>query len=139
MVGAQGGVMSERYQREIEEILQQVGESTPTKEPEKPHRKSPLSAFGGIGRGVAGLIYRSSSRLLLIGAVLLLLAVLVSVISPGFLAPFVWLGLILFIMVYALYFARPGSSPEKRWRGRTIEPVPSEDRAWSRFQRWFKR
>ena len=131
--------MSERYQREIEEILREVGDSTPTKEPEKPHRKSPLSAFGGIGRGVAGLIYRSSSRLLLIGAVLLVVAVLVSAISPGFLAPFVWLGLILFIMVYALFFARPGSSPEKRWRGRTIDPLPREDRARSRFQRWFRR
>ncbi len=139
MIGAQGEAMSERYQREIEEILQQAGEHTPVKEPERPHRRSPASALGGIGRGVAGLIYRSSSRLLIIGAVLLLLAVLVSVILPGFLGPFVWLGLILFILIYALYFARPGGSPEKRWRGRAIEPTPSEDSAWTRFQRWLKR
>ena len=131
--------MSERYQREIEEILQQAGDHTPTKEPERPRRRSPSSAIGGVGRGVAGLIYRSSSRLLVIGAVLLLLAILVSVILPGFLGPLFWLGLILFIMIYALYFARPGGSPEKRWRGRAIEPSPSEDSAWSRFQRWFKR
>ena len=120
--------MSERYQREIEEILQQAGEHTPTKEAERAHRRSTTSAFGGIGRGVAGLIYRSSSRLLAIGAVLLLLAILVSVILPGFLGPFMWLGLILFILVYALFFARPGSSPEKRWRGRAIEPSPREER-----------
>ena len=131
--------MSERYQREIEEILRQAGDHTPTKEPERPQRRSPSSAFGGIGRSVAGLVYRSSSRLIVIGAVLLLLAILVSVILPGFLGPFVWLGLILFIMIYALYFARPGSSPEKRWRGRAIEPSPNESSAWDRFQRWLKR
>ena len=131
--------MSERYQREIEEILREAGEHTPTKEPERPRKRSPLSAFGGIGRGVAGLIYRSSSRLLVIGAVLLLLAILVSVILPGFIGPLFWLGLILFILIYALYFARPSSSLEKRWRGRAIEQSPSEDSAWSRFQRWLKR
>ncbi len=131
--------MSERYQKEIEEILRQAGEHTPTKEPERPHKRSPSSAFSGIGRGVASLIYHSSSRLIVIGAVLLLLAVLVSVILPGFLGPFVWLGLILFILIYALYFARPGSSPEKRWRGRAIEPSPRENSGWSRLQRWLKR
>ncbi len=131
--------MSERYQREIEEILRQAGEHTPTKEPEMPRKRSPSSVFGGIGRGVAGLVYRSSSRLLVIGAVLLLLAILVSVILPGFLGPFVWLGLILFILIYALYFARPGGSPERRWRGRAIEQSPNEDGAWTRFQRWLKR
>ncbi len=132
--------MSERYQREIEEILRQAGEHTPTKEPARSHRRVPSSALRAIGRGIANLIYHhSSGRLLAIGAVLLLLAVLVSVISPGFLGPFVWLGLILFILGYALFFARPGGGPEKRWRGRSIEQPPSEQGAWSRFQRWLRR
>ena len=131
--------MSERYQREIEEILRQAGEHTPTKEPARAHRRPPSSALRGIGRGVANLIYHSSSRLLVIGAALLLLAILVSVISPGFLGPFVWLGLILFVLVYALYFARPGGNVEKRWRGRSIEQPPSERSAWHRFQRWLRR
>jgi hypothetical protein len=134
--------MSERYQREIEEILQQVGESTPTKEPGKAEKNSMLAPFSRVGRGIGNLIYLSSRRLVTIGIALLVSAILVSVIFPGLLGPIVWLGLILFILVYALFFARPNPNMEKRWRGRVVEPPPSAGRGnglWYRFQRWLKR
>ena len=103
--------MSERYQREIEEILQQVGESTPKKEPRKAEKNSLLAPFSRIGRGIGNLIYLRSGRLMTIGIALLLSAILVSAIFPGLLGPFVWLGLILFILVYALFLPGPAS----RW------------------------
>ena len=134
--------MSERYQREIEEILQQVGESTPTKEPRKPERNSLLAPISRVARSIGNLIYESSQRLMTIGIALLILAILASVIFPGLLGPIVWLGLIIFILVYALFFARPNIKTEKRWRGRTISPPPSAwrgDGMWYRFQRWRKR
>ena len=134
--------MSERYQREIEEILQQVGESTHTKEPDKAKKNSLLALFSRIGNGIGSVIYLSSRRLMTIGIALLLSAILVSAILPGLLGPFVWLGLILFILVYALFFARPSLKMERRWRGRPIELQPEACRGeglWDRFQRWLRR
>ena len=98
--------MSERYQREIEEILQQVGESTHTKEPDKAKKNSLLALFSRIGNGIGSVIYLSSRRLMTIGIALLLSAILVSAIFPGLLGPIVWLGLIVFILVYVLFFSR---------------------------------
>ena len=56
-----------------------------------------------------------------IGLALLLSAILVSAMFPGLLGPIVWLSLILFILGYVLFFARPSAGLEKRWRGRVIE------------------
>lgn len=133
--------MSERYQREIEEILQQVGDSTPTKESAEAKKSSLLAPFARIGRGIGNRIYLRSGRIMTIGIVLLLSAILVSAIFPGLLGPFVWLGLILFILIYALFFARPSLNTEKRWRGRLIEQQPPNwkvDGLWERFQRWLR-
>lgn len=134
--------MSERYQREIEEILQQVGESTPTKEPRKAEKNSLLAPLSRIGRGIGNHIYLSSRRLMTIGVALLLSAILVSAMFPGLFGPFVWLGLILFILVYALFFARFNHKMERRWRGRPVEPQPPAGRGeglWHRCQRWLRR
>lgn len=135
-------MMSERYQREIEEILQQVGEATPTKEPRKAGKNSLLSPIFRIGRSIGNLIYLSSRRLMTIGIALLLSAIFVSIIFPGLLGPLVWLGLIIFILVYAMFFARPNLKMDKRWRGRSVDPPSSAWRGeglWDRLQRWLKR
>jgi len=134
--------MSERYQREIEEILQEVGDSAPAKENLEAEKSSPMSLFARIGRGVGNHIYLSSGRLMTIGIILLLVAIFVSAMFPGPLGPFVWLGLILFIIIYALFFARPNANPEKRWRGRPVEQQLSTwrgDGLWERVQRWLRR
>ena len=133
--------MSERYQREIEEILQQVGEGTPNKESKQTGRGFLLAPLSRFFRGVGAHLYLSSGRLMTIIVVLLLSAILVSAIFPGLLGPFVWLGLILFILGYALFFARPGSKMEPRWRGRPVDQLwgGRGESAWERFQRWLKR
>ena len=134
--------MSERYQREIEEILSQAGESAPADGSRKGRGVPLLPPFFRTGRGGGNRAYLTSGRLMFIGLALLLSAILVSAIFPGFLGPIVWLGLIAFILGYVLFFARPSAGPEKRWRGRVIEQdrPSSMGGGWFRgFQRWFKR
>ena len=134
--------MSERYQREIEEILQQVGEATPTKEPRKAERNSLLAPLSHIGRAIGNIVYVSSRQIMTIGLILLLAAILASILFPGLLGPIVWLGLIVFILVYVLFFSRPSVNAEQRWRGRPVGPQSSArrgDSSWYRFRRWLKR
>jgi len=134
--------MSERYQREIEEILQEVGDSTSIKESVEVKKSSLLDSFAHIGRGIGNHIYLSSGRLMTIGIILLLVAIFVSAMFPGPLGPFVWLGLILFILIYALFFARPNPNLEKRWRGRLVEQQLSTwrgDGLRERIRRWLMR
>lgn len=135
-------MMSERYQREIEEILQQVGESTPVQESEKPSRNSLSSPFASFARGIGNRVYLSPGRFMAIGIILLLSAIFVSAVFPGFVGPFIWLGLIMFILIYAIFFARPNQGSEKRWRGRLIEQQSSylgEEGLLVRLKRWIKR
>ena len=132
--------MSERYQREIEEILSQAGETAPVERSKKGRGVPIMPSFLRSGREPGTRNRLSSGRLMLIGLALLLSAILVSAIFPGFLGPIVWLSLIFFILGYVLFFARPSGGPEKRWRGRVIEhdrPAGSGG-LWRKVQRWFK-
>ena len=134
--------MSERYQREIEEILNQAGESVPADGSKKDRGVPLIPPFFRKGRGTGGRVRFSSGRLMFIGLALLLSAILVSAMFPGLLGPIVWLSLIMFILGYVLFFARPSSGPEKRWRGRVIEQDRSSGMGsgwFSGLQRWFKR
>ena len=134
--------MSERYQREIEEILNQAGESVPADGSKKGRGIPLIPPFFRKGSGTGRRVHFSSGRLMFIGLALLLSAILVSAMFPGLLGPIVWLSLILFILGYVLFFARPSAGPEKRWRGRVIEQDSSSGMAggWMRgFQRWFRR
>lgn len=130
--------MSEKYQNEIEEILRQATELTPASGPKKVKRNPSLAALSRIGRGIGRYLYPNSGRLLFIGLALLVSAVLVSAMFPGPLGPIVWLGLIGFILVYALFFAHPSENPEKLWRGRPIGPIRhpgARSTWWKRIQR----
>ncbi len=132
--------MSERYQREIEEILSQAGESAPVERSGKGRGVPLMPSFLRAGKGPGNRTFLSSGRLMFIGLALLLSAILISAIFPGFLGPIVWLSLIFFILGYVLFFARPSAGPEKRWRGRVIEQDrPSGSGGlWRRVRRWFK-
>ena len=134
--------MSERYQQEIEEILRQVGESTSSEEPKENSGHPLLTSLSRMGRSIGNRIYLNPGRLMFIGLALLLSAVLISAIVPGLVGPIVWSGLILFILAYALFFARTKPNVEKRWRGRLIENQPSSwsgGGRWGKFQRWLRR
>ena len=124
--------MSQKYQREIEEILQQAGE------------QESKGKSGGDGRSLPRLVWLHflqsirgkpwailPGRVMLTAGALLLAAVVMSSLSPGLFAPLAWAGLLLFIIGYAMFFVRP-PRVEKRWRGQTID---YGDTWWDRLRR----
>ena len=75
----------------------------------------------------------------MLGAVLILLAALVlNLATPGFgiVGILAWLGFILFIVGYALFFIKP-RPVQKRWRGDVIEYQGSES-LWDKLRRRFQ-
>ena len=132
--------MSNKYEKEIEEILKQAEDVLPkdrsepsTKEPSNPG-SNPLRRLTG-GRGLK----ISAGKLMLVSFALLLLAMILGASGVGKVVYLVIAGLILFVIAYALFFVRPGggspSGYEKRWRGRVIEDSPS---LWDRLKRWLR-
>ena len=128
--------MSERYQREIEEILDKIGELPRGKA--KPKKQGFLrTMLTAIGRFLGGRGWNlSPGRIMLGSLVLLLLALIFRASMPGMVAPIAWAAVVLFILGYALFFINPHASYEKRWRGQPIESTPSW---WERFLHWVKR
>ena len=127
--------MSERYQREIEEILDQADDLPVNRA--KPKKRSFLGVLGiGVSRFLGGRGWHLSPGRIMLGSLaLLLIALLFKSSMPGLVAPLAWTAVVLFILGYALFFINPRASNEKRWRGRVIETVPSW---WDRFLRRVK-
>ncbi len=131
--------MSDKYMKEIEEILKQADGMLPKDRPRpavgqpKPSGHSsnlPSRITGGQDLRI------SAGKLMLTSFALLLLAMILGFTKLGFVVPLVIAGLVLFVIAYALFFMRPGSSGyEKRWRGRLIEENLS---MWDRFRRWLR-
>ena len=129
--------MTNRYEREIEEILEQAGDVSGAKKAAR--------GGGGFFRGLRQGLNSSSgggswqitpARVFMVSIALLLTALLMSSLAPGLVPFFGWGGLVLFIIAYALFFARPGKAIEKRWRGRVVEERPT----WrDRFRRLLRR
>ncbi len=128
--------MSDKYMKEIEEILRQAEDSLPKDRVRSPSG-APKTVGGPLGR-VSGKIRITPGKLMLGSFALLLLALIMSLAGVGSVVHLVVAGLVLFVIAYALFFVRPGgsfSSYEKRWRGR-----PIEDRLTvvDRLKRWLK-
>ena len=130
--------MAERYQREIEEILEKV-ESDAVLPRVRPTRQAgPATRFfrslgQRLGRPRLGV---SPGRLMLVSLALLLSALVVNMVQPGLVAFFLWGALVVFLVAYALFFIRPSDRYEKRWRGRPVESArPS---LWSRVRRFLR-
>ena len=134
--------MPENYQDEIEEILKRAGEVPPPrsaqgeaeKHPEdqprdfRPASNAP-SAWRGSNRRWPSVTPR---KMLLAGLILFVVAALLG------LGPLIWVGLILLVVAYLLFFVSPRSiSVEKRWRGRPVDEVSAAP--WDRFKRWLKK
>ena len=126
--------MTNRYQKEIEEILRKAGESPPEQQPEEPGEPSPerrprrLSMPSAQGSGLrrATISYK---HLLLAGVGVLIVSIFVGGL-PMFL-----IGAGLLVAGYAAYYLAPryggsrrlrtdgeGERPPKMWRGRMIDP-----------------
>ena len=128
--------MSQRYQKEIEEILEQANvEASEGKESSGRSRRQEQSRLkpAGTPRQRRNASFRiTTGKLLLAGVILLPLAL---IFSLDILA---WLGIGLIVAAYVMYFARPRRVGDKRWRGQPIEDDP-EQTAFQRFWRWLTR
>ena len=106
-----------RYEREIEEILDKAGDDLPgdgkqarvARRRVRPRAPRPARAAPNIG---ALLTW---NRLLIGGVILIILSL---VLSENLL---LYAGLGVIVIAYFIFFNRPRRSTEKRWRGERIE------------------
>ena len=124
--------MAKRYEKEIEEILEQAGEFGSHK---------PINNCKGIVGILWGYIVQSiggKSLVLTPGRIMItsVLLLMVGLISNSFIhgvgAWIAWIGFLLFIVGYASFLIRP-KRIEKRWRGQLIDDRPES--FWKRFTR----
>jgi Flp pilus assembly protein TadB len=128
--------MPGRYEKEIEEILEQAGNVQPQSATPHPGsgrfyrlRSQIAQAFSARGWKV------SPGKLMLVSVGLLLVALLMNAVIPAAVGPVAWAGIVLFIVAYALFFILPPKSKvERHWRGRPVDYAP---RSWrGRFLPW---
>ncbi len=129
--------MPGRMDREIEEILERSEAvlASESRKPRKSGKRGP-SRWSRPGWTRLGGTF-SPGRIFLAGGALLLTALILQLASTGPVAVFFWLGLILFVFAYALFFVRSSSTPELHWRGRPVDygKPPS---LWTRLRRWLQ-
>ena len=117
-----------RYEREIEEILDKVDDKLPAdgkqakvaRQPARPRVAPPVRRAVSLGAVL------TPSRLLIAGVILIALSL---VLSMNLL---LWLGLGAIVVAYFIFFNRPRRSTEKRWRGQVIEEDSDRPRFWRR-------
>ena len=136
--------MSERYRREIEDLLRKM-DGRPLEEP----------MSGRLARGTAGVRNAARSGLraflrrppveqFMIASITLVLASLLLDFVPALSAVRFWasiLGLLFFVLAIGVSVARqrrPGSYPEQRWRGQPLEFRPRNQDLWTRMRQWLR-
>ena len=125
--------MSQRYKREIEEILKQAGELSPPEMIRRPRRKFRSLIWLYVSQSLGGKNWSISPGRVMFAAVSLLLAALIfRAMIPGVVAPLAWAGLLMFIVGYGMFFIKPPQI-EKRWRGQPLEEVGNS--WWDRIRK----
>lgn len=118
--------MPQRYEKEIEDILQQAGDLGPKGKSAAGH-SLPKLVWLHLAQSLRGKPWSiSPGRVMLTAAVLLLSAIIMGI------ALLAWAGLLLFIVGYAMFFVRP-PQVEKRWRGQAIDY--GRQKWWDRLRR----
>ena len=125
--------MKDRYEQEIEQLLNELESDAPDPTPAPVDAPPPLddqpSPFAPRPRYSKPFI--SPTKLAIAGGVLALIGL--------FLVRLPWLalaGLVLMAAAVAwMFFRRMGNRQQQYWRGRPIEPEPRG--AWQRFRRWL--
>ena len=127
--------MTERFQQEIEEILEQ-SEALP---PPSRSKRAPQSKADRSGSSGAGS-FITPGRAIIAGVLLLLTFAL---IFDGTLATaFLWAGLVLGVLGYAFIFARADRKDNNlHWRGKPVEydSPPGGPSLWDKLTRRFRR
>ena len=133
--------MSDKYQKEIEEILKNAGEVAPNEpgETERPLDDRPKALRQASNAKQAPVSHTPRGRWPSITPGKILLTGLLVFIVTALLQIWVliWVGLALLVVGYLLFFVTPRNiSVEKRWRGESIEDPP--ETLWDRLKRWIK-
>jgi hypothetical protein len=130
--------MTQRYQQEIDEILEKSDEEptpTPVFQPSAHVRLMRSSR----ARGRTLLFYPSATRLLLFGLLLLFTALLLGRLAPSFAGVIAWLGVGLLVAAYIGFFTQTRRSSDEE---PTADRHPDGDREESverRIWRWITR
>ena len=128
--------MSDKYKREIEEILKQAGDIVSPEKRRQPKKSLWRLIWRNITRSLGGKLWSfSPGRIMLIAVVLFLLSMVFGAMRLGIGGSLAWAGLLLFIVGYAMFFIRP-KKVEKLWRGQPIDI--SGETWWDRIRRKFK-
>ncbi len=132
--------MSNKYQKEIEEILKNAGEVAPdesVREKEKPLEDRPRAVRQASRPNKDPVFSRgrfpsiTPGKILLTGLIVFIVTALLQIWV------LIWVGLALLVVGYLLFFVTPRNiAIEKRWRGESIEDPPESP--WERFKRWIK-
>ena len=125
--------MKDRYEQEIEQLLNELETDAPEPDAAPADAPPPLddqpSPFAPRPRQSKPFI--SPTKLAIAGGALALIGL--------FLAKLMWLslaGLVLMAAAVAwMFIRRMGNQSQQYWRGRPIEPEPQG--AWQRFRRWL--
>ena len=136
--------MSQRFEREIDEILRQFdGDLTP---PPRPLRRR--SRFERLKRralhgfwAVYSLRWRSGAAELMLGAyALALLTLLLRPMVPMLGTLLAWVMVVLFIAGYVQSYRRTSGGVDRRWRGRPMDyDRPNWSHLWRSFRNYWRR
>ncbi|TAK28610.1 MAG: hypothetical protein EPO21_22660 [Chloroflexota bacterium] len=134
--------MRDKYEREIEELLEQL-ERTDQFVPHKPPRRgqSRLARWTcKLRQNTSGLrIQLSPGWLMAAGVALMLLSIFLRPVLHGVSGPLGLGGIALFFAAYLFAFRRQNTKyhREKRWRGRIIE-LPRRNSWRYKLSRWLR-
>jgi len=128
--------VGKRYEREIEEILHQDNmKAIPEKRGffDRVFMRRSISDPNRKTRRLTG------SQFFLASISLLLVAVLLNSLGMGFALGVAWVGLILFVTSYFVFFTQSSNPIEKRWRGQLLEANIESGSFLRRILQWFGR
>ena len=96
--------MRDKYVREIEEILEGVEPNGDPKAKLSERRSAPLDSQRLIPNGfsvrIRGFIKITPKRLILLGIVVLVVAMILKLVISQWISSIVWFGLVLFVVAY---------------------------------------
>lgn len=114
--------MSDKYVREIEEILEGVESNGDAKAKLSKPRRAPMESQRLIPNGfsfrIREFVKITPKRLILLGIAVLVFAMILNLVISQWISSLVWFGLVLFVLAYGLLFIKRDGSSKRRPTGR---------------------
>jgi len=132
--------MRRRYEREIEELLEQMDDFLPEKSPLGRRQTQFTLWLGYFGQVILSWCRRvSSQQLMLISFLLIAVAFFLRLVAPPVAYFVVILGAFLLVFAFALSFLKGKNSAERRWRGKVVELPQGRTQLGKWLSRWVRR